>query len=303
MRRSPKNPGNVDITSALTGWNFEPGQVNVRIIRGRDGKPKIQLRLDLGLLQMEISGRPDGKRPHKHASELDYQLHRLKKSMENRDPAGNAVPFQLSQRDCRLLQEESSIFYHRYLSLFVLGQYDGVVRDTRHNLGVLNLCRKFGPTDYDRRILEQYRPYIIMMEGRARACAALRDGYVNTAIAYLRGTLKTVINIYGNPAARESPEAVILSDMIHDIRRQLPPDPREELNRLLKKAVAGEKYEEAAELRDQLLALHAAGAVMARPPAERAMRAKRPARAGKSRRKVTPDSQPQNPSSNESERL
>ncbi len=291
MRRSPKNPESVDISSALSGWSFEPGQVNVRIIRGRDGKAKIQLRLDLGLLQMEVSGRPDGKRPHKHASELDYQLHRLKK---HRDASGEEKDFQLTRRECQVLREESAMFYHRYLSLFVLGQYDGVVRDTRHNIGVLNLCHKFGPTEHDREILEQYRPYIIMMEGRARACAALRDGYTNTAIAFLRGTLRNVIHTYGNPAAKESPEALILSDMIHDIRRQLPPDPREELNKLLKKALAGEKYEEAAQLRDQLMALHAAGAVTMVKPALRTVTAKRrAATARKSRRKVTPDSQAQ----------
>lgn len=290
MRRAQKNPVSADISSALSGWSFEPGQVNVRIIRGRDGKAKIQLRLDLGLLQMEVSGRPDGKRPHKHTSELDYQLHRLKK---HRATGGDEKDFQLTRRECQVLREESAMFYHRYLSLFVLGQYDGVVRDTRHNIGVLDLCHTFGPTEQDREILEQYRPYIIMMEGRARACAALRDGYINTAIAFLRGTLRSVIHTYGNPAARESPEALILSDMIHDIRRQLPPDPREELNKLLKKAVSGEKYEEAAQLRDQLLALHAAGAVMVKPAARTVTAKRRPAAPRKSRRKVTPDSQAQ----------
>ncbi len=289
MRRAPKNQDNVDISSALSGWSFEPGQVNVRIIRGRDGKPKIQLRLDLGLLQMEVNGRPDGKRPHKHPSELDFQLFQMKKHRESNH---DITHFQLTQRDCRRLREESAMFYHRYLSLFVLGQYDGVVRDTRHNIGILNLCQKYGPTEHDRAILEQYRPYIIMMEGRARACAALRDGYVNTALCYLRGTLKTVIDTYGNPAAKESPEALILSDMIHDIRRQLPPDPREELTLMLQRAVAGEKYEEAAQLRDQLMALHTTGAVMAKPPA-RTTTSKRGAASRKSRRKVTPDSQSQ----------
>ena len=259
MRRVPRNPESMDISQALLGWHFEPGQVNVRIIRGRDGKPKIQLRLDMGLLQMEVAGRPDGKRPHKHNSEFDYQCSRLAK---HRKANGFDVGFQLTGRDCQLLREESSMFYHRYISLFVVGQYDGVVRDTRHNLGVLNLCRTYGPTEYDREILEQYRPYILMMEGRARACAALRDGFVNTAVAYLRGTLKTVISIYGDSAAQESPEAMILSDMIHDIRRQMPADPREEIQNLLKKAVAGEKYEEAAQLRDQLMAMHTADAVM-----------------------------------------
>jgi hypothetical protein len=296
MRRAPKNPESVDISSALSGWSFEPGQVNVRIIRGRDGKAKIQLRLDLGLLQMEVSGRPDGKRPHKHASELDYQLQRLKK---HRAVNGGDADFQLTRRECQQLREESAMFYHRYLSLFVLGQYDGVVRDTRHNIGILNLCLKYGPSEHDRGILEQYRPYIIMMEGRARACAALRDGFVNTSIAYLRGTLRNVIHAYGNPAASQSPEALILSDMIHDIRRQLPPDPREELNRLLKKAVAGEKYEEAAQLRDQLMALHTAGAVMVKPAVRTIPRKRRAATSQKSRRKVTPDSQSQDHPANE----
>ena len=39
----------------------------VRIARkivGEDGKEKLQVRLDLGLLQMELNGRPDGERPH-----------------------------------------------------------------------------------------------------------------------------------------------------------------------------------------------------------------------------------------------
>ncbi len=296
MRRTPKNPESVDISSALSGWSFEPGQVNVRIIRGRDGKAKIQLRLDLGLLQMEVSGRPDGRRPHKCASELDYQLHRLKKHCES---TGNENDFQLTRRECQRLREESAMFYHRYLSLFVLGQYDGVVRDTRHNIGILNLCRDFGPTEQDRELLEQYRPYIIMMEGRARACAALRDGFVNTSIAYLRGTLRNVIRTYGNPAASQSPEALILADMIHDIRRQLPPDPREELHRLLKKAVAGEKYEEAAQLRDQLMALHAAGSVMVKPAVRAAIAKRRTATRRKDRRKVAPDSQSQDHSTNE----
>ena len=287
MRRAPKNQDNVDISSALSGWSFEPGQVNVRIIRGRDGKAKIQLRLDLGLLQMELRGRPDGKRPHRCATELDFQNHRLKKHYEN---GGTDDDFQLTARDCRLLRDESAMFYHRYLSLFVLGQYDGVLRDTSHNIGVLDMCHKFGPTPFDRQILEQYRPYIVMMEGRARACAALRDGFFNTAIAYLRGTLKHVISIYGNPAAGESPEALILSDMIHDIRRQLPPDPRAELHRLLQQAVAGEKYEEAAQLRDQLMAMHTAGAVAAKTTV-RSASTKRPVAAPKSRRKAIPESQ------------
>src|SRR5881394_3525522 len=82
----------MDITQSLRGWAFEPGQVNVRLIRGNDGKPKLQLRLDLGLLQMELDGRPDGKRPHRAATELEYQNRKLANhTRKNGSDAGFAL--------------------------------------------------------------------------------------------------------------------------------------------------------------------------------------------------------------------
>src|SRR4028118_1173450 len=53
-----------DITPVLRGWDYEPGTSNVREGSGADGQPRLQMRLDLGLLQMELTGRPDGVRPH-----------------------------------------------------------------------------------------------------------------------------------------------------------------------------------------------------------------------------------------------
>ena len=43
----------------MTG-NYEPDQLQVRIIISDDGNEKIQMRIDLGMVQMEILGRPDG---------------------------------------------------------------------------------------------------------------------------------------------------------------------------------------------------------------------------------------------------
>src|ERR1043166_4331588 len=63
---------NKDILPLLKGWDYEPGTINVRKINGADGQPKLQMRLDLGLLQMELDGRPDGTRPHGCDSLLDY---------------------------------------------------------------------------------------------------------------------------------------------------------------------------------------------------------------------------------------
>ena len=80
----------LDITRILSGWPFEPGQITARRVRGEDGRDLIQLRLDLGLLQMEATGRPDGQRPHGYESLLEYHQDRLERHREESDAgAGN----------------------------------------------------------------------------------------------------------------------------------------------------------------------------------------------------------------------
>ena len=54
-----------DITAILDGWDYDPDELQVRIVAGDDGRDKLQMRIDLGLIQMELSGRPDGSRPRR----------------------------------------------------------------------------------------------------------------------------------------------------------------------------------------------------------------------------------------------
>ena len=60
-----------DITSVLAGWEHDSDDLQVRIVAGDDGLDKLQMRIDLGLIQMELSGRPDGTRPEGAESLLD----------------------------------------------------------------------------------------------------------------------------------------------------------------------------------------------------------------------------------------
>ena len=60
-----------DITTIIAGWEHEPDELQVRIIAGDDGRDKIQMRIDLGLIQMELDGRPDGRRVGDDESLLD----------------------------------------------------------------------------------------------------------------------------------------------------------------------------------------------------------------------------------------
>ncbi|MCC6359381.1 MAG: hypothetical protein IT450_11615, partial [Phycisphaerales bacterium] len=46
----------LDLRNILEGWEYEPGKISVRKIIGQDGREKIQTRVDLGVLQFEVSG-------------------------------------------------------------------------------------------------------------------------------------------------------------------------------------------------------------------------------------------------------
>src|SRR4051812_35788006 len=77
-----------DIDEALQSWPFDPGsgEVVARQIKARDGRTVLQIRVELGLLQLEVEARPDGVRPHSFATYLDYLRHRsrVKSSGPNR---------------------------------------------------------------------------------------------------------------------------------------------------------------------------------------------------------------------------
>ena len=242
-----------DILPLLKGWDYEPGTINVRKINGLDGKPKLQMRLDLGLLQMELTGRPDGAKPHGYDSLLDYYEEQLK---EHKATNGSELGFHLTSSECQSLREEAAMYYHRYLSLFVLEEFPGVVRDTARNLRVLDLCGRYALTQEDRLFLEQYRPYIIMMNVRAAASILFNEKKYKPALEVVKEGLESIREFFArfgqDEAFGRSNEVKILKKFARDIRKKLPIDPIEKLKSQLEKAVAREQYEDAARLRDEI---------------------------------------------------
>lgn len=242
-----------DLVPLLKGWDYEPGTINVRKIFGIDGQPKVQMRLELGILQMEISGRPDGARPHGHESLLDYLETQLK---EHKKRHGSDLGFHLTGPQCQSLREEAQLYYQRYLSLFVLEDFTGVVRDTARNLRVLDFCGKFAVEEQDRLMLEQFRPYIVMMNARASASIAFKAEKYSEALDIITEALDNIrefFTLLGQPEAfSQSSEVRVLRRFARDIRRKMPIDPMQKLQNQLERAVKAERYEEAAKLRDQL---------------------------------------------------
>lgn len=244
----------MDIGKILRDWSYEPNRVSARKVSGDDGRQKIQLRLDLGLLQMEIDGRPDGQRPHGCESLLAYQEKRLR---EFRMEYGTDEGFCLDEAACEKLRNEAVMYYHRYLAAFVLEEFDAVVRDTKRNLRAMDLCAAYAEDEADRVVMEQYRPYIIMMFTRARALAAYQQHRPRAALAAIRKGVCRLEEFYcsmgdDETVGRGGGEIAILRAMEKELEERVPRDPLRALHEDLAVAIREERYEDAAGLRDRL---------------------------------------------------
>lgn len=272
-----------DLTKLFEEWPFESGQITVRLIEGIDGNTKIQVRLDLGLLQMSTENRPDGKRPHGFDSLLEYyeskidqdaldidpedsqpdkdheeqflEKNQFDKQSEENESNGATTRF-LSDEDCRSLREEAQQYYHRYIAMLVLEDYEAVVRDTSRNMRVLNLFRDHAISEDDMHAMESHRPYIMMMRARSLASQALKSEENKAAILAIDEGLEALKQYF---AAAEQPdlydesgEVAMLKDMRDSLIPKLPVSQRAELRQRLEAAIVSENFELAAILRDEI---------------------------------------------------
>ena len=167
----------LDLNTILKDWPHQNGSIKVRKIVGLDGREKLQLRIDLGVLQMEVKGRPDGVRPYGCESLLDYHQRRATIS------EGKGEEYELNPEQCAELQQEGIQYYHRYLSLFQINDFAGVVRDTQRNLDLFDFVAEHTDRDELAWTLQQFRPYVLMMNTRAKASIFLAQGRFPDAIS------------------------------------------------------------------------------------------------------------------------
>ena len=243
----------LDINNILNGWDYKPHEISVRKIRGDDGKEKIQLRLDLGLLQMEIDGRPDGKRPHNRQSLFDYYKFLLKKVIGKYDTDESFV---LNSDECLKLYHESIQYYHRYLSFFHLDDYKRAERDTRRNLELFEFVEYYAASDDDVFLFLQYKPYVIMMNTRARAHIALDMKDYKKTLKIVKAGIKAIEDFYvemdEDSLIESSRELELLNEMYKNIEKSQPKSKRQRLEAEMELAIESQNYEDAARLRDEL---------------------------------------------------
>ncbi|MCA9297244.1 MAG: hypothetical protein KC983_12020, partial [Phycisphaerales bacterium] len=233
-----------DLTAFLGDWPHEPGRVNARIITGTDGRLKVQVRIDLGVLHMEMDGRPDGHHPNGHESL--FALHQERHQVYVRD-VGASAGFVLTADDCRALREEAVQYYHRYVALFALKEYAQVIRDATRSLALFDFCRDFAANEDDRQILEQFRPSVIMTRTRAEAERAIAASEPRRALEALDRGLRELHVVFDEAgrgdAFDQSNEALLLRGMRDALVPRLPMSQRGELVERLRAALDAENYE------------------------------------------------------------
>ena len=281
-----------DITGIMAGWEFEPDKVNVRIVRGDDGLDKIQMRLDMGLMQMNFDGRPDGFRPEGCESWLEY-YRRQQQVHDAANPDGK--PFLLDSADCGRLMREGVQYYHRYLSFWHLNRFELCARDTNRNLRLFAFVREHARHEHEKLQFDQYRPYVTMMHTRAVATPLIELRQIESAIgaidAGIRAIKEFLEEYQQSHRADQCGELLHLQRWREELSGKLPPTstalsttappprpepveaspsataeihagpspPEEtpnslvaELRRELDRAIAEERFEDAIALRDQI---------------------------------------------------
>tara|TARA_B100001250_G_scaffold401840_1_gene414200 strand:+ start:3876 stop:4652 length:777 start_codon:yes stop_codon:yes gene_type:complete len=252
-----------DISPILKDWDFNPDEFLARRIKSHDGSEKIQIRIDMGILQLELSGRPDGRQLFDCTSLLEYHLNKIGLDKKKE--------FTFTEEECEDLFQEAWQFYHRYLSLFYLEEYQGVIKDTEHALKIFDLVDEYAPNDEVRWYFEQYYPHAIMMQTRAHAMLCLESENYPTALQAVKEGIENIETFLEEwdgegEIEEELPELVFLREWHTELEQERPLTRREQLERALKDAVENEDFEEAARLRDKIQTLWPGPRHLFRPP-------------------------------------
>ncbi|MFO0957127.1 MAG: UvrB/UvrC motif-containing protein [Isosphaeraceae bacterium] len=243
-----------DIDDALKGWPHdpEPGEILAREVCACDGRHVLQVRVELGILQLEIEGRPDGNRPHGHPSYLAYLRERL---IQCHRAAGEVA--RLNPEQCAEVDREFYQYYHRRVAWLTLRRYPMAVRDADHTLALMDLVARHGPdADY---ILhhEKYRGLVLFHRTQAATLGSLEARNPEEAIDAVRQGIAR-LTAHWRAWSREREESEIPDEALIEQLQKLEADIRHSfavdktLQEQLDEAVAIEDYEKAARIRDQM---------------------------------------------------
>ncbi|CAN5599006.1 UvrB/UvrC motif-containing protein [soil metagenome] len=237
-----------DIDGALSNWDYKPETIQARIVSAGDRRQVLQMRLDMGVLQLEVVDRPDGTRPHGHATYFDY----LQAKAAAAKVAGRN--FKLSEEHCREADREFMQFYQRRICWLTLSEYRKAVEDADHTLAFMDLVRDHSPSEEFTEAHEQYRSFVLFHRIQAAAAAEAEDSEAEAAIDVLRKGSAELRELLEETDEEFEPESDPMLEQLQRLEEEIrnKHGVGETLQEQLDKAVADEQYETAAKLRDAI---------------------------------------------------
>lgn len=242
-----------DMARLLSDWAYDPERISVRRIVGLDGALKIQMRVDLGVLQLEYLGRPDGRSPGGCPTLLD-DIRATLLAHERRN--GAQFGFALSAQAFSDLADEIRLYYQRLLCLFVLDEYGPAVADIDHCLDAIEFGECYADSPNNRNAHTAFKPYLYLMRAKAGAAMHSAAGRVAEALGCAERGLNDLLSHYCRHASlkayRQSDEVRALEVLRLELSRKNRSEDQANLRRALRIAVLEERFEDAARLRDAL---------------------------------------------------
>ncbi|RIK74042.1 MAG: DNA helicase UvrBC [Planctomycetota bacterium] len=242
MARTPRE---LNLDRLLRDWAFEPGRPVVRRVQGDDGREVLQMRVDMGLLQLETAGRPDGTRPHGFPTYYDYLI----------SAAFDEGPdFTLGDDRQQEVDREFYQYYHRRICWLALSEYAPAAADAEHSLRLMDFTSANAADREWALMHEQYRPFVMFHHVQATALTKLQADEPEGAVQVIGTGLDSLHSLFLQHGAEEHFDddvfVVKLREMQESIKSHFHLGPS--LAEQLAYAVATEQYELAAKLRDRL---------------------------------------------------
>jgi len=255
-----------DITAILANWPKDEAMVTARLIKGEDSVEMIQVRLDCGLLQMYLDGRPDGTRPHGHETYFEY----LQRHCQSKY-GGEAEQFlHRNEQVWELLDRELSQFYHRRLALLALAKqfqqagrrgrarrfYSKAVRDANHTLQAMNFIKQYCDDADHVESHERFKPFVLWHRTLALAQMQMLAKDFDEAIEQVKLGMDGIAKVYESHGLKKwlryDPSLAELRTLEREIRRKY--GVKATLKEQLQQAIGSENFELAARIRDTLRA-------------------------------------------------
>ncbi len=223
-----------DLTTLLARWPYRPDEFTARATTADDGRSILQIRVELGILQLEVDGRPDGQQPGGNTTVL----------------AGIATPLTLDT--ARALRDEITQFEYRAQTLLFLGEHAAAARDGDHMLKCSRLLHMHAPEELGPATCLPPLLRSIMIRARASAEAAMATSRTDLAKLALDAGLSEFQNLLPQDQFDQCNEVHLLQSMQDLLIPRLPSSQRADLRDRIREAIVAENYELAAILRDEL---------------------------------------------------